>query len=93
MRQQRIERASRRGEGRTVRTLQRLWMQARAARVCAVRTVTQAHPGKPTAGIDGVKALTPPPRLARLNTWWLGQKAKPVRRVWMPPPDTTAQRP
>jgi RNA-directed DNA polymerase len=55
--------------------------------------VTQEKHGKKTAGIDGVKALTPPQRLALVNTLRLGQKAKPVRRVWIPKPDTIEQRP
>lgn len=55
--------------------------------------MTQENQGKKTAGIEGVKSLTPPPRLALVNTLWLGQKATPVRRVWIPQPDTTEQRP
>jgi RNA-directed DNA polymerase len=91
--QKRIYRASRRGDVSTVRKLQHLLLKSRAARLVAVRKVTQANHGKKTAGIDGVKALTPPQRLALVNTLRLGQTAKPVRRVWIPKPDTIAQRP
>jgi RNA-directed DNA polymerase len=55
--------------------------------------VTQENHCKKTAGIDGVKALTPPQRLALVNTLRLGQKATPVRRVWIPKPDTIEHRP
>jgi hypothetical protein len=34
-----------------------------------------------------------PQRLALVNTLRFGQKAKPVRRVWIPTPDTIEQRP
>ena len=39
-------------------------MRARAARLLAVRRVSQDNRGKRTAGVDGVKALTPTARLA-----------------------------
>jgi RNA-directed DNA polymerase len=91
--QKRIYRASRRGDVRAVRKLQRLLMRSRSARLLAVRRVTQENQGKKTAGVDGVKSLTPPQRLALVDTLRLGNKAKPVRRVWIPKPDTTEQRP
>jgi len=91
--QQRIYRASRRGDVRTVRTLQRLLLHSRSARCLAVRKVTQENQGKRTAGIDGVKSLTPPQRLVLVRHLHLGQRAQPVRRVWIPKPGTTEQRP
>ena len=56
--QQRIYRASSRGDTRTVRKLQRLLLNSRSAKLLAVRKVTQDNHGKKTAGIDGVKSLT-----------------------------------
>jgi RNA-directed DNA polymerase len=91
--QKRIYQASRRGDVSAVRKLQRLLMRSRSARLLAVRRVTQENQGKQTAGVDGVKSLTPPQRLALVDTLRLGQQAKPVRRVWSPKPDTTEQRP
>jgi RNA-directed DNA polymerase len=79
--QTRIYRASCRDDVRTVRRLQRLLVKSRAARLLAVRKVAQENQGKRTAGVDGVKSLTPPQRLARARTLKLGQKAQPVRRV------------
>jgi RNA-directed DNA polymerase len=92
-RQKRLYRASRRGEGRAVRTRQRLRRRSRSARLLAVRRVTQEHHGTKTAGVEGVKALAPPQRLARVDTLSRGQQAKPVRRVWSPQPATPAPRP
>jgi RNA-directed DNA polymerase len=91
--QKRIYQASRRGDVRAVRQLQRLLMRSRSARLLAVRRVTQENPGQKTAGVDGVTSLTPPQRLALVDTLRRGQQAKPVRRVWIPNPDTTEQRP
>ena len=91
--QKRIYRASRRGDVTAVRKLQRLLIRSRSARLLAVRKVTQENQGRKTAGVDGVKSLTPPQRLALADTLKLGNKAKPVRRVWIPKPDTTEQRP
>jgi RNA-directed DNA polymerase len=91
--QQRISRASNRGDRRTVRKLQRLLLHSRSARCLAVRKVTQENQGKKTAGVDGVKSLTPPQRLALVHSLRLGQPMQPVRRVWIPKPGTTEQRP
>ncbi len=91
--QKRIYQASRRGDVRTVRKLQRLLMKSRSAKLHAVRRVTQDNQGKRTAGIDGVKSLTPPQRLALAWTLTLEGKAIPVRRSWIPKTGSTEQRP
>jgi RNA-directed DNA polymerase len=59
--QKRIYQASRRGDRKTVHRLQRLLMNSWSARCLAVRRVTQDNQGKHTAGVDGVKSLTPIP--------------------------------
>src|SRR5215813_4620462 len=61
--QKRIDRASQRHDDSTVRKLQRLLLHSWSARLLAVRQVTQDNRGKRTAGVDGVKSLTPPQRL------------------------------
>lgn len=91
--QKRIYRASSRGDVKTVRKLQRLLIKSRSARLLAVRKVTQDNQGKRTAGVDGVKSLTPPQRLAMADTLKLGKKAQPVRRVWIDKPNSDEQRP
>src|SRR6202158_1245553 len=60
--QKRIYQASRRGDVKTVHHLQRLLMRSWSAKCLAVRKVTQDNRGKKTAGVDGVKALTPSQR-------------------------------
>ena len=91
--QNRIYRASNRGDRRTVHQLQRLLTKSWSARVLAVRKVTQDNQGKKTAGVDGIKSLTSSQRLALAHTLRLGQPVQPVRRVWIAKPDTTEQRP
>lgn len=91
--QKRIYQASSRGDGRTVRKLQRLLMKSRSAKLLAVRRVTQDNQGKRTAGIDGVKSLTRPERLALVDTLRIDRKAKPVRRVWIPKTSSDELRP
>ena len=91
--QKRIYRAAGRDEVRTVHRLQRLLVKSRSARLLAVRRVAQENQGKRSAGIDGVKSLTPTQRLALAQTLKLGQKAQPVRRVWVPKPQSTELRP
>ena len=61
--QKRIFRASQHGHVKTLHRLQRLAMTSRAACLLAVRKVTQDNRGKKTAGVDGVKSLTPEARL------------------------------
>jgi len=91
--QKRIYQAAQRGDVSTVRKFQRLLMSSRSAKLLAVRKVTQDNRGKGTAGVDGVKALTPPQRLKLAHALRVGRKARPVRRVWIPKPDTDEQRP
>ncbi len=91
--QKRIYRAACRDDVQTVRRLQRLLVKSRAARLLAVRRIAQENQGKRSAGVDGVKSLTPPQRLALAQTLSLGQKAQPVRRVWIPKPNSIEQRP
>jgi RNA-directed DNA polymerase len=86
--QQRIYRARKRGDVRTVHNLQRLLLRSRSARFLAVRRVSQDNRGKKTAGVDGVASLTPKQRLAyarRLHN--LDRAADPVRRTYLAKPD------
>ena len=91
--QKRIYRASQVNEVRRVHKLQRLLLKSRAAKYLAGRRVTQDNHGKQTAGVDGVKALTPVQRrlvAERLDTLPTGC---PTRRVWIPKTGTTERRP
>ena len=52
--QERIYRATERGDRQKARSLQRLLVRASSAKLLAIRRVTQENQGKRTAGIDGV---------------------------------------
>src|SRR5581483_2427804 len=95
--QKRIYRASQRGNTRAVQKLQKLLMKSEAARLLAVRRVTQDNQGKKTAGIDGIKSVNPQGRLVMAKSihpkHWKGHPPQPVRRVWIPKPGKAEQRP
>ncbi len=91
--QKRIYRAAQRGDKRTVRRQRRLLVKSRAAKSLAVRQVTQDNQGKKTAGVDGVKSLTPKQRLELVGQIEISNKAKPARRVWIPKPERDEKRP
>ncbi len=90
--QKRIYQASQQNNRKKVHKLQRLLMNSRSGRLLAVRRVTQDNQGKKTAGIDGVKSLTPKQRLKLSATLKVDGKASPVRRVEIPKPGTTEKR-
>src|SRR5437879_5932088 len=91
--QKRIFRAAQRGDQRAVHRLEQLLMKSWSAKCLAVRRVPQDNRGKHTAGVDGIKTLTPPQRLALVTTLSLTDKPQPVRRVWIPKPGKTEKRP
>jgi len=91
--QKRIFKASQRGDGRTVRQLQKTLMRSWSAKCIAVRKVTQDNQGKKTAGIDGVKDLSPPERLTLVSELSPTQPVQPTRRVWIPKPGSKEKRP
>lgn len=91
--QKRIYKASSRNDVKTVRRLQKLLTKSWAAKCLAVRRVTQDNQGKKTAGVDGVKSLTPNQRLTLVNRLKLGSKVAPTRRVWIPKPGKDEKRP
>jgi len=91
--QKRIYRASQRGDVKAVRRLQKTLMKSWSARCLSVRRVTQDNQGKKTAGVDGLKSLTPKQRLALVANLKLGSKVAPTRRVWIPKPGTEEKRP
>ena len=56
--QRRIFKAIREGDKAKAKSLQKLVLSSRSARMLAIRQVTQLNTGKKTAGIDGKKSLT-----------------------------------
>jgi len=91
--QQRIYQAAVKDDRKAVHRLQKLLMKSQSGRLLAVRRVSQDNQGKKTAGIDGIKSLTPQDRIVLSQTLKVEGKAEPVRRVWIPKPDTAEQRP
>jgi len=91
--QKRIYKASLRGDVKALRKLQKMLMKSWYAKCLAVRRVTQDNTGKNTAGVDGVKSLSPVARFTLVNNLKLGSKVKPTRRVWIPKPGTDEKRP
>lgn len=91
--QKRIYRAEQRGDTKAVRRLQKTLMRSWSAKCLAVRRVSQDNQGKKTAGVDGVKSLSPVQRLELVKNLKLSHKAKPTRRVWIPKPGTEEKRP
>ena len=82
--QKRIYQASKTDDVRKFRRLQKTLLNSYYAKLLAVRRVTQDNGGKKTAGVDGIKSLTPKQRLKLTSNLKLDYKSKPVRRVWIP---------
>ncbi|HJZ57132.1 MAG TPA: group II intron reverse transcriptase/maturase [Gemmataceae bacterium] len=91
--QTRIYRASMRGDVPSVRKLQKLLLSGEAARLIAVRRVTQDNMGKKSAGVDGVKLVPPECRPGLAASLRLDGEAAPVRRVHIPKPGSEELRP
>jgi RNA-directed DNA polymerase len=91
--QKRIFQASERGDVKAVRKLQKTLIRSWSAKCIAVRRVTQDNQGKNTAGVDGIKSLTPKQRTTLVNSLKLTGKSKPTRRVMIPKPGSNEKRP
>jgi RNA-directed DNA polymerase len=85
--QKRIYKASQCGDIKAVHRLQRLLTNSYYGKLWATRRVTQDNQGKKTAGVDGVKNLTPQQRVKLTKNLRLNGKSKPTRRVWIPKPN------
>jgi RNA-directed DNA polymerase len=83
---QRIFTASKAGDLKKVRNLQKLMLRSRSNTLLSVRRVTQVIAGRKTAGIDGQVALSPRDRAElahRVQRDCGSWKAQPVRRVYI----------
>ncbi|MDT9232933.1 MULTISPECIES: group II intron reverse transcriptase/maturase [Limnospira] len=91
--QKRIFQAAKSGQDAKARRLQRLLVKSYYARLLAVRRVTQDNQGKKTAGVDGMRAISPRQRFELVESIKGNLKAKPLRRVWIPKPGRDEKRP
>jgi RNA-directed DNA polymerase len=91
--QKRMYRATQRGDVRTAHKLQTLLVKSWYARLLAVRRISQDNRGKHTAGIDGVKSLTPAGRWRLATSLRLDGQATPLRRTWIPKRGSAEKRP
>ena len=82
--QKRIYQAKLTDNVRKLRRLQKTLLNSYHAKLLAVRRVSQDNAGKKTAGVDGIKSLSPKQRLKLVQSLKLNDKSKPVRRVWIP---------
>ena len=82
--QKKIYQANINGNVKKLRKLQKTLSNSYRAKLLAVRRVSQDNSGKKTAGVDGIKSLTPKQRFTIVQDLKLNDKSKPVRRVWIP---------
>jgi RNA-directed DNA polymerase len=82
----RIFRATREGNIRKVRGLQKLMLRSLSNILDSVQRATQINQGKVTAGIDGIHSLTPDERVLMVNSLmdYKAWKPKPAKRVYIP---------
>lgn len=88
--QKRVYKAIQVGDNRKAKSLMKLILKSTAARLLAVRQVTQLNAGKKTAGVDGKASLSFEERFALskqlrqpINTW----RHKPLREIPIPKKD------
>jgi RNA-directed DNA polymerase len=83
---QRIFAASRAGDLKTVRNLQKLMLRSRSNALVSVRRVTEINAGRKTAGVDGKVVVASGQKTELVD--WMQQAApwspRPVKRVYVP---------
>ncbi len=93
---QRIFTATKAGDLKRVRSLQKLMLRSYANTLVSVRRVTERNAGRLTAGVDGEVVLTPEAKMQladRIGHRAEPFKAMPVRRVYIPKPGSRKRRP
>jgi RNA-directed DNA polymerase len=91
----RIFRASKEGDHRKVRSLQKLVLRSYANALLSVRRVTQINAGRNTPGVDTLVVKTPKARSELVDQMRSYQpwKASPARRVYIPKANGKKMRP
>lgn len=62
---------------------QKILIRSKAAKLKAIRRVTQDNKGKRTAGVDNIKILQPEKRIEPVNQIHIDGKASPIKRVYI----------
>ncbi|MDV3002569.1 MAG: hypothetical protein N5P05_004224 (plasmid) [Chroococcopsis gigantea SAG 12.99] len=91
--QKRIYQASISGNIKRLRRLQKTLLRSWNAKLLATRQVTQDNNGKKTAGVDGVKSVTPKERLVLAKSLTIKQRPLPAKRIYIPKPGKDELRP
>lgn len=81
--QRRIHKASVENRKIDVIRLQRVLISSEAAKLKAIRKVTQDNKGKRTAGVDGIKLMTPIQRMDLSKNLKIDGKSDPILRVYI----------
>ena len=92
--QKRVFKAVQVGDKRKARSLQKLILKSQAARLLAIRQVTQLNAGKKTAGIDGRASLNFEERLAlsdQIGQNYFNCKHSGLREILIPKKDGTTR--
>ncbi|WP_310412575.1 reverse transcriptase domain-containing protein [Chamaesiphon sp. OTE_8_metabat_110] len=92
--QKRVYKAVREGDKRKARSLQKLILKSQAAKLLAIRQVTQLNAGKKTAGVDGKASLSFEERFtlaSELNKNHTNWKHKGLREIPIPKKDGTTR--
>jgi RNA-directed DNA polymerase len=90
--QKRVYKAVSVGDKRKARSIQKLILKSQAARLLAIRQVTQLNAGKKTAGIDGKKSLSFEERFAldtEISKNYTNWKHQGLREIPIPKKDGT----
>lgn len=82
--QKRIYQASKNNRKLEMFRLQKILLSSQAAKLKAVRRVTQDNRGKKTAGVDGIKLISPEKRYELANLLILNGRASPIKKVYIP---------
>jgi|JI102314DRNA_FD_contig_123_68609_length_2188_multi_10_in_0_out_2_2 RNA-directed DNA polymerase len=82
--QKKIYQASKNNRKLEMYRLQKILLSSQAAKLKAVRRVTQDNRGKKTAGVDGIKLISPKKRFKLANLLVLNGRASPIKKVYIP---------
>lgn len=91
--QTKIYNASKENNKSQIHRLQSELIEMKAAKLLSVKRVTQDNKGKKTAGVDGIKGLSPEERYTLGCNILLDDQSSMVRRVMIPKPGSKEKRP